>query len=310
MDRFDIMLLDKNVLNSVNCFLKKASGGVLLYGSKGLGKHMLARRMAMSLLEIDKESDLALHPDFVEVVSCNQVVKMEDLDPIRDRIGVYAISAKKKVFIIDDANLMTPSAQNSLLRLLEDMNDRAVFILVCHAHILATIRSRCHLIEVFPSTSEQMTAYLKKKGPVEVLPLAIASGCIGKYYLYCDKKNFLLDIRNFFSVFPRNSVKEMLISFSMLKEKDKNNFFEKYEVEEVRVFMNLLFEILNEMLLYSIIPVGKLNFASFFDFEEAGKHFTSADIINCQNVVREHFIASEKKGAYTKNDFFDLIRHL
>lgn len=310
MYKFETMFLDENVLENVKYFLTKASGGVLLYGSKGLGKHMLARRMAMHLLEIENEYELLTHPDFVEVTSCNQIVKMEDLDPIRDRIGLFAVSAKKKVFIIDDANLMTPSAQNSLLRLLEDMNDRVVIILVCHSHILPTIHSRCHLIEVFPSTSEQTTAYLQKRGAVEELPLAIAGGCIGKYYLYCDRKNFLLDIRNFFAVFSRNSVKEMLMAFSMLKEKDKNNFFEKYEMEDVRLFMKLLFEVLNEMLLYSIVPRGKLKFVSFFDFEEAIKHFTSVDIIRCQNVVKEHLIASEKKGTYTKNDFFDLIRHL
>lgn len=302
-------LFNDNVTSTVNEYLNNPIGSVILFGEKGLGKHLLARQIAMQLLNAT-EKELMIHPDFVEVCSSDRVIKIGDLDSIRSRIGLSCVEAKKKVFIIDDANLMTISAQNSLLKMLEDLNDRAVFILVCHENVLQTIESRCCRIEVCKMPLEQLALFIKKTSDVDELALALSGGCAGKYFRYSNRNDFLSEVKKYFSVFPLKSVKEMLIALSMLKEKDNSNFFERFEAEDVRAFMQLLTEVLNELLLR--IAFGEKYFSMFLKFvnlDEASKHYSTHKILELQKILREHIMRITQKGIYTKNDFFDLIRH-
>ena len=306
------LLIDKSILSAVETFMRRPQGGVLLCGSKGQGKYLLARQMAVTMLGIEDEADLINHPDFVEITSHDAVIKMNELEPVRKAAASVAVNAKQKVFLIDDAELMTPNAQNSLLKLLEDMNNECVVLMVCHADVLQTIRSRCHVIEFYPQTDDTLQEYLRKRDIlVNELTLAIAGGCLGKYFNFCERRNYLLDVRNFFSVLPRNNTKELLISLSLVKEKDTNNFFEKYALEDVRVFMSLLHDVLTEILLHLTTDSCKRKkYSSFIDFETAVRTFSADKIIGYQNILKQHLLRSEKKGAYTRNDFFDLIRHL
>ena len=64
--------------------------------------------------------------------------------------------AAKKVYIIDDADTMNASAQNAMLKLLEEPPDSAAFIL-CAANpelLLVTVRSRCVLLRINADAEE------------------------------------------------------------------------------------------------------------------------------------------------------------
>lgn len=302
-------LFNDNVISTVKQYLANPTGSVVLFGEKGLGKHILARQIAMHLLNVD-ENELNIHPDFLEVSSSNRVIKTCDLDLIRELIGLSCVDAKRKVFIIDDANLMTLTAQNSLLKMLEDMNEKAVFILVCHEKILQTIESRCCKIKMVPLPLEQVSQFISKTSVVDELAIALSGGCIGTYFRYLQKPDFLSVVHRFYDVFHLKSVRKMLTALSMLKEKDGKNFFERFEIDEIRSFMQMLSDVLNEVLFH--VTFGKSFyhlFSEFVNLDEASKQFSSLEILALQKILREHIMRINQKGIYTKNDFFDLIRH-
>jgi DNA polymerase-3 subunit delta' len=73
--------------------------------------------------------------------------------------------AAGKVFIVDEAELMAPLAQNAVLKLLEEPPARVVLILVTSSEerLLPTIRSRCQRV-FFPSLSDEaMATWIKSR---------------------------------------------------------------------------------------------------------------------------------------------------
>lgn len=72
-------------------------------------------------------------------------------EDIRDLNGFFHMSAPDggyRVVIIDDADLMNPTAANALLKMLEEPPARALLILISHqpSGLLPTIRSRCRTL--------------------------------------------------------------------------------------------------------------------------------------------------------------------
>lgn len=68
--------------------------------------------------------------------------------------------------IIDDADAMTTSAQNSLLKLLEEPNESIYFILTSHSpdRLLATIRSRVRTLAIPPLSTLESRRLLRSIG--------------------------------------------------------------------------------------------------------------------------------------------------
>lgn len=98
------------------------------------------------------------------------------VDKIRTLIGkmyVRPLVSDKKIFIIDNAHLLTTGAQNALLKAIEEPPSYAVFFLLCDstASILDTIMSRVARIDVPPLSAEHLRT--------------IAPGCQEFLYHYC-----------------------------------------------------------------------------------------------------------------------------
>lgn len=78
--------------------------------------------------------------------------KDRGIDIIRDRVGTFAkvlSVAKWKVVFLDEADGMTPDAQNSLRNLMEDFHEQTRFIFTANtpSRIIGAIHSRCTSIE-------------------------------------------------------------------------------------------------------------------------------------------------------------------
>ncbi len=91
-------------------------------------------------------------------------------------------SAKKKVFIFDDADLMDASPQNALLKVFEEPPEYCVIILIAQndSALLPTICSRASTIRFENLSDNEVEEVLKSKG-VEYRPVALklASGSVG-----------------------------------------------------------------------------------------------------------------------------------
>ncbi|MDO4282075.1 MAG: AAA family ATPase [Clostridia bacterium] len=151
---------EKELLKS---FLEKdnVSHAYLFSGKKGIGKSKIAREFARLILKTDS---LESCPDF------KYISKMEDkkdilVEQIRkeliDDIYISPIYGNKKVYIIDDADLLNTASQNSLLKTLEEPPKYVVIILVSSNtnSFLPTIQSRLNEIVFEGLNKEEVKEY-------------------------------------------------------------------------------------------------------------------------------------------------------
>ena len=119
---------------------------------------------------------------------------------IREQVNASVVirpySSRYKVYIIDDAHLMNDSAQNALLKTLEEPPAYAVIILLTENEdaFLPTIRSRCVSMHFRPVADEKIRTYLMEKKQVPDyqadLCAAFAQGNVGKAVRLAGSEQF------------------------------------------------------------------------------------------------------------------------
>lgn len=137
------------------------------------------------------------HPDFITVQrqtdsagKPRREIYVEQVREIVDSAHILPNEAAKKVYVIKDAGAMNPSAQNALLKLLEEPPDFVAFILLCENTdaLLETVRSRCALVRVTgpdehapdPEAVENARRYLAAAGRGDELELLSLCGELGE----------------------------------------------------------------------------------------------------------------------------------
>lgn len=163
----------------------KVPGVFVFSGPEHIGKATIARAFAAALLGVAPD-DLAQHPDWILCVPTRKDTgaKVYELDDVRALIGRLAQSAilGKTVVCIDDADLLTRSAQNALLKTLEEPSGNTVVILIAHdaAQILPTVQSRAVCIpfigEISESSEPTRTIAIALCAPSLVARLVAAQG--------------------------------------------------------------------------------------------------------------------------------------
>jgi DNA polymerase III subunit delta' len=140
----------------IKYFLKKSldkgviSHAYIFSGPEHLGKFGLAYEFAQKITG----NDDVINPDIVVVkpeikenkgISREGEIKIENIKELQKKLNTTSHFGNYKVGIIDPADKMNKSAQNSLLKTLEEPMDRVVIILVVRdlGKILPTIKSRC-----------------------------------------------------------------------------------------------------------------------------------------------------------------------
>lgn len=147
----------------------------LFCGPRGTGKTTVARIFAKAIncktpnggspcgrCETCRALAEASNLDVVEIdaASNNGVDEMRDL---REKVQYPPVSAKYKVYIIDEVHMLTDSAFNALLKTLEEPPKHAVFIMATtEPHkIPATILSRCMRFDFKLLPQEDLEEHLK-----------------------------------------------------------------------------------------------------------------------------------------------------
>ena len=127
---------------------KNLSHAYLFSGKKGIGKAKMAFEFAKVILENDF---LESCPDF-KYISKKEDKKEIVIEQIRkeliDDIYTSPVAGNRKIYIIDDAELLNVAAQNALLKTLEEPPSYVIIILIsCNTNsFLTTILSRVHEI--------------------------------------------------------------------------------------------------------------------------------------------------------------------
>src|SRR5258706_726785 len=175
--------LDELDLPDVSESLKKIVGSSLIphaflfAGPKGTGKTSAARILAKI---INCEN---LNKDGAPCDKCDQcksitngsnldVIEMDaashrgidDVRTLRDAVKLAPTHAKKKVYIIDEAHMLTVEASNALLKTLEEPPDHVTFILATTnpERLIETIRSRTTYIQLKKASIPEIVNSLKR----------------------------------------------------------------------------------------------------------------------------------------------------
>ena len=152
----------------------------LLMGESGIGKKTAARLLAQGLLCSgtgekpcgecrDCRRFLArTHPDalFPAPAPKEKTLKIDALREMIDALSRHSLEGGKRVVLIENAERMTPQAQNCLLKTLEETAEDTYFLLTCDIEtaILPTIRSRCRCVRMQPWSEQRVEEALLKRG--------------------------------------------------------------------------------------------------------------------------------------------------
>ena len=183
--------------------LNKLSHSYLFIGTDGIGKKMIAKEFAKMILCIENEKycnrcksciefDTDNNPDFVLIEPDGANIKIEQIRQMQKKIWEAPIISQKKVYIIDNADLMTREAQNCILKTLEEPPEYVTIILIGSKEdsFLSTIKSRCAIIKFQNIPDMQIKQYMKKTYNIDISEniLQLCLGSIGKAEKYKDKQ--------------------------------------------------------------------------------------------------------------------------
>ena len=90
------------------------------------------------------------NPNLTIIKPAGEYIKKEQIIDLQNDFGLT--SEAKKIFIIYEADKMTSSSANSLLKFLEEMNENTYGVLITENanRLLSTIKSRCQVINFAP----------------------------------------------------------------------------------------------------------------------------------------------------------------
>lgn len=161
----------------------------LLLGPRGSGKRSAAVAMAAAM-NCPVEPGVGCgtcsacarivrhrHPDVHHIVPEGPLIPV---DVIREIVIPEAsrspFEARRKIFIIEEADRMNEPAQNAILKTLEEPHPDTTFVLISdnEEEVLETVRSRCRIIRLDPVSEARIVEMLEDDGAAAELALLAA----------------------------------------------------------------------------------------------------------------------------------------
>jgi len=161
-------LLATAIAQALNCgaLRRDASGPAL----DGCGTCSACRRIASGAYP----DVLVLEPGESGAITIDQVREAIE------QVGYRPFEGRRRVVIVDDADLLVPAAQNALLKTLEEPPGRSQFLLVTARPdmLLDTVRSRCPCLRLGQLAVDEIAAILTGRGADEQVarPVSAAAG--------------------------------------------------------------------------------------------------------------------------------------
>lgn len=113
-----------------------------------------------------KKIDSGNHPDFHRIESPEgESLKIEQIRDVISQVKFRPFSGQYKIFIIRNVERLTTEAANALLKTLEEPSASSLLLLTTSSaeNVLETIRSRCHAVNFFSSSNEELEVSLKAR---------------------------------------------------------------------------------------------------------------------------------------------------
>lgn len=162
------------------------------------------------------------HPD-VKVYPQKDKLLVADSEDIVLESYALPVQSDKKIFIIKNFDNSMESAQNKLLKILEEPPKNVYMILTCSnvSLLLPTIRSRCNKYELFKVDSSIIEKFLEGKENKQIIS-CLCDGYLGKAQELEKLKNLLSLFESAFSVITdmKSSKQVLLFSKQLIDNKD------------------------------------------------------------------------------------------
>ena len=105
---------------------------------------------------------------------------VDDIRELRESVVFAPVSGRHKVYILDEAHMLSQAAWNAFLKTLEEPPPHTVFVLATTeaAKVPATVVDRCHRFDFHRPTVEQIASVLSRAAAsesIEIPPEAVAA---------------------------------------------------------------------------------------------------------------------------------------
>ena len=201
----------------------------LFFGSKGIGKALLAKKIAQLLAsinfknqktidELSSQTIIEMHikSDIRNTYYCqrlkeekkakkNKFISIDDIRNMQKAFSLASVDETYRTCIIDSADDLNLESSNAILKILEEPPEKTLFIIICHniQSVLPTIFSRCQkiqfnnlekpeMVEISENAFKNTKIAVKKKEQLLKI-YCIMKHMLEKFYHLLKKNIFLIN---------------------------------------------------------------------------------------------------------------------